>query len=103
MENERWTDEDLRQQHGFLFEACKHLTTLNTAAALVALARHRDADLWPLPFFGVSLATSAYGMLVLALMGTGEKGLSRATGGLVIGAITFVGGLYSAFAGAFSL
>jgi hypothetical protein len=102
---ENRSDEDLRQQYGFLFEACKHLTTLNTAAALVVLVLHRDAGLylWPVPFFGLSLAVSAYGMLAITLIGTGEDGPAHAAHSLVIAALTFVTGLYVAFGGVFNL
>ncbi len=95
------SDEDLRQQHGFFFEACKHLTTLDTAAALVVLALYREAGvyLWPLLFFGLSLVSCTIGMLSLALRGTGADGLSPATTGLMLGAITFLAGLFTTFTG----
>lgn len=97
----RGSDEDLRQQYGFFFEACKQLTTLNTAAALVVLALNREAGLylWPLMFFGISLAGSTWGMLAVALKGTNIAGISTATNGLVVAAITFVAGLFTTFAG----
>jgi hypothetical protein len=97
------SDEDRRQQHGFLFEACKQFTTLNTATTLVVLALYRDAglSLWPVPFLGCSLLVSVYGMYAIAIYGTEEMGPAHATNSLMIAAITFVGGIYLAFAGVF--
>lgn len=98
---QRQSDEDLRQRHGFFFEACKHLTTLDTAAALVVLALNRNAGvyLWPLLFFGLSLVSCTIGMLYLALRGTGADALSPAKTGLVFGAVTFLAGLFTTFTG----
>ena len=53
-------EERLRKQHEVMFEACKHFTTLNTAAVLIAVAIFRatvtglSAVLWQLFFLGLS-------------------------------------------------
>jgi hypothetical protein len=99
------SDEDRRQQHGFLFEACKHLTTLNTAAALVVLVLHREPGLflWPLPFFGVSLAAALYGVFAIATLDPEEAGAAQATNCLVVATFAFLGGLIFAFMGLFNI
>jgi hypothetical protein len=100
------SDEDRRQQHGFVFEACKHFTTLNTAAALVVVVLHRDPGLylWPLPFFGVSLVASLYGVFAIATLDVDrEAGAAQANVSLVIATITFFVGVVIGFAGVINL
>lgn len=98
------TDEDLRQQHGFFFEMLKHLTTLDTAAALVILTVHKDLGgyLFPLALFLISLFFSVIGMLVVALRGTDIESISRATNFLILGSSTFLLGVLSTIAWAVS-
>jgi hypothetical protein len=105
MRRDSGPDEDVRQQYGFLFEGCKHLTTLNTAAALVVLAVHQEAglSLWPLLFFGLSLVASLYGMVAIAITETWEEGPAHANGSLVSAALAFVVGLLFAFLGGINL
>jgi hypothetical protein len=92
----RVNNEDTRQQHGFFFEMCKHLTTLDTAALLVVLAMHEELSaflFWSLLLFGVSLFFSTIGMLVVALAGTSIESISRATNFLLLGSVTFLTGV----------
>lgn len=90
------SEEDIRQQRGFFFEALKHLTTLAAASALVTLNVYREADLPLLPilfFFVLSLLFSAFGMVWAALAGTGEWPFFRGRNFLILGSSSFLAGL----------
>ena len=94
-------EEDLRQQHQLVFDACKHFTTLDTAMALLLLAVFRDlgvalsAAILPLLAFGLSLLACVHGMLDTAM---GRLGVMRhaisATSSLFVGVVLFVLGLF---------
>ena len=93
-----YSDEDLRQLQGFQFEAAKHLTTLNTAAALVVVALNRNIDLalWPLLFFALSLAAGVTSMSFLSISGPSR----RAVFALAVAGGAFVAGVYGVFGAA---
>ena len=92
-------EEQSRKNHEMTFEACKHFTTLDTAAALVVVAIFREMDtgvfgaLWPLVCFGLSLVVCAYGMIVTALGGLGHTRAAISAGSALIGgaSIFFLG------------
>jgi hypothetical protein len=80
-----------RKNHEMVFEACKHFTTLDTAAALIVVAIFRETGagvvgaIWPLVCFGISLVVCAYGMIVTALGGLENTKASTSAGGALIG------------------
>ncbi len=93
-------EEQSRKNHEMIFEACKHFTTLDTAAALVVIAIFRETvpgvlgALWPLVCFGLSMVVCAYGMIVTALAGLGNTRAEISAGGtLILGASIFFLGL----------
>lgn len=71
----RELDEQMRQQHLFIFETLKHFTTLDAASALLVVGLYRYLELeagmviGALAGFGLSLAVCAWGMLSIALGG----------------------------------
>lgn len=92
--------DEYRKNHEMVFEACKHFTTLDTAAALVLVAVFREAGVgingafWPLLCFGISLVSCAIGMMTTALRGLEDnKAALSATGSLIFGASVFFFGL----------
>lgn len=94
-----------RGNHGMLFEACRHFTTLDTAAALIVVAIFRETEagivevVWPLVCFLISLIVCAYGMIVTALRGLGNFRAARSTSyALIGGASAFFLGLVWAVA-----
>lgn len=89
-----------RKNHEIMFEACKHFTTLDTAALLIVVAVFREPGyglsvvVWPLVWFGLSLALCAYGMLATALGGLDNTKVAISAGGaLIAGALVFFAGL----------
>lgn len=102
-------DDPRVEQRKLYFEAFKHMTTLNTAAALVVLTIHRDAPLSLLTLcaisgFSLSLVTSLYGMIHIPQKDFGEKGIEVLHSWLLILAgITFFAGAFLAFVSVFLL
>lgn len=89
-----------RKNHEMVFEACKHFTTLDTAAALVLVAIFRETSvgvigaLWPLVCFAISLLSCAFGMMTTALRGLDDARAATSAGGsLIFGASVFFLGL----------
>jgi hypothetical protein len=101
-------EEHLRQESIKLyFECFKHLTTLNTATALVVLALHRDTPLSSLAAtailaFSVSLITSLYAMVRIPGSAFVEVVHGFSPSWLLAGAaITFIAGTLAAFVAVF--
>ncbi|MDP9476232.1 MAG: hypothetical protein M3R38_11230 [Actinomycetota bacterium] len=93
-------EERSRKNHEMIFEACKHFTTLDTAAALIVVALFRETStgilgaLWPLVCFGLSLVVCAYGMIATAMGGLeNERAAISAGSTLISGASIFFLGL----------
>jgi hypothetical protein len=98
-------EERSRKNHEMIFEACKHFTTLNTAAALIVVALFRETStgvlgaFWPLVCFGGSLVICAYGMIATALGGLENERVAISAGGTLIGgaSIFFLGLVWAVF------
>ncbi len=98
MRSQVWKDieERSRKNHGMVFEACKHFTTLDTAAALVLAAVFRETSVggaglfWPLILFGLSLVACAFGMMSTAMRGLEDEKTAISAGtSLILGASVF--------------
>ncbi len=98
------TLKDLQEQahknNEMTFEACKHFTTLDTAAALIVVAIFRETEngvlgaIEPLFCFAGSLIVCAYGLLVTAIAGLqNNKAAISTAGSLILGASVFFVGL----------
>lgn len=88
------------KNHEMTFEACKHFTTLDTAAALIVVALFRETDagvfkaIWPLACFGLSLVVCAYGLIITAIAGLqNNRAAMSAAVALIVGALVFLLGL----------
>jgi hypothetical protein len=97
-------DESIRENHKLSFEACKHFTTLDTAAALFVVAVFRETDagmgaaVVPLLFFGISLVFCSFGLVGTALGGLPNmremRQVSSLSAALICGALAFFMGLF---------
>lgn len=97
------SEEHRRQERLKLyFECFKHLTTLNTGAALVVLALYRgiaitDLSLLAILAFGISLITSLYGAIRIPQRGFLESNATYTSLLLTAASVTFFSGILLAF------